>query len=111
MSVSPTTVRTVTAPPVATERMAHFSRIPSGTQYRRGETVKACVTLADGLSNPPLPQELIRFCQERMAAYKYPRAVEIVPELPKTLSGKILRYQLREEASSDGRGRKTSGAF
>jgi long-chain acyl-CoA synthetase len=59
----------------------------------RGETVKAVVSLKDGYS---LTQgELTAFCKERMAAYKYPRLVEFVPELPKTLTGKILRRALR----------------
>ena len=59
----------------------------------RGETVKAYVSLAPGVAAEP--QELIEFCKIRMAAYKYPRSVEIVDELPKTVSGKILRRELR----------------
>jgi long-chain acyl-CoA synthetase len=42
------------------------------------------------------PEELIAHCKERMAAYKYPRQVEIIDELPKTVTGKILRRELRE---------------
>ena len=49
----------------------------------RGETVKAFVSLKAG--RRPTPDELIAFCKERMAAYKYPRQVEIVDELPKTV--------------------------
>ncbi len=75
----------------------------------RGETVKAFVTLADGLDDPPSPADLIEFCQQRMAAYKYPRSVEIVTELPKTLSGKILRRQLREVASAPVQRDKAGG--
>jgi long-chain acyl-CoA synthetase len=41
------------------------------------------------------PEELIDFCRQRMAAYKYPRLVEIIDELPKTVTGKILRRELR----------------
>jgi long-chain acyl-CoA synthetase len=59
----------------------------------RGETVKAFVSLKDGESADP--DELIAFCRERMAAYKYPRQVEILAEIPKTATGKILRRQLR----------------
>ncbi|WP_425484964.1 AMP-binding enzyme [Amycolatopsis anabasis] len=40
-------------------------------------------------------QQLIAYCKERLAAYKYPRAVEVLDELPKTVSGKILRRELR----------------
>jgi long-chain acyl-CoA synthetase len=62
----------------------------------RGESVKAYVSLKPG-APPPAPEELIAFCRERMAAYKAPRAVEILPELPKTATGKLLRRQLREQ--------------
>jgi long-chain acyl-CoA synthetase len=59
----------------------------------RGETVKAFVSLREGGS--ATPDELIAFAKERMAAYKYPRSLEIVDELPKTVTGKILRRALR----------------
>lgn len=59
----------------------------------RGESVKAFVSIRPGAG--AAPDELIAFCKERMAAYKYPRAVEIVDEIPKTASGKILRRSLR----------------
>jgi len=64
----------------------------------RGETVKALVTVSEKYQGKIGAEELIGFCRERMAAYKYPRIVEIVSELPKTLSGKILKRQLREGA-------------
>lgn len=59
----------------------------------RGETVKAIVSLKAGMKVES--QELVEFCRARMAAYKYPRCVEIREELPKTASGKILRRALR----------------
>ena len=59
----------------------------------RGETVKAFVSLKEGRSADA--DELIAFCRERMAAYKYPRQVEILDEIPKTATGKILRRELR----------------
>lgn len=62
----------------------------------RGETVKAFVSLRPGASADP--GDLVSFCKQRMAAYKYPRAVEIVDELPKTASGKILRRSLRDQS-------------
>jgi acyl-coenzyme A synthetase/AMP-(fatty) acid ligase len=46
-------------------------------------------------------EELIAYGRETMAAYKYPRMVEIIDELPKTTTGKILRRQLREWPSPD----------
>jgi long-chain acyl-CoA synthetase len=60
----------------------------------RGETVKAFVSLKPGQDADA--DELIAFCKERMAAYKYPRQVELVDELPKTVTGKILRRELRQ---------------
>ncbi|MFG2095207.1 class I adenylate-forming enzyme family protein [Streptomyces sp. NPDC048612] len=62
----------------------------------RGESVKAYVSLRPGTSADPA--ELAAYCKERLAAYKYPRAVEILAELPKTTSGKILRRELRHRA-------------
>ncbi|OKJ97001.1 acyl-CoA synthetase [Streptomyces sp. CB03234] len=62
----------------------------------RGETVKAYVSLRPGASAEPA--ELSAYCEQRLAAYKYPREVEILPELPKTTSGKILRRELRYPA-------------
>ncbi|MDX6723551.1 MAG: long-chain acyl-CoA synthetase, partial [Solirubrobacteraceae bacterium] len=62
----------------------------------RGETVKAFVSLKDGASADEA--ELIAFCRERMAAYKYPRAIAFVDELPKTATGKILRRELRNRS-------------
>jgi long-chain acyl-CoA synthetase len=59
----------------------------------RGESVKAFISLRPGVESTP--EELIAFCKENMAAYKYPRQVEILDELPKTLTGKILRRNLR----------------
>jgi len=59
----------------------------------RGETVKAFVSLRPG--STATPEELIAFARERMAAYKYPREVEIVSEIPKTATGKLLRRAMR----------------
>jgi long-chain acyl-CoA synthetase len=59
----------------------------------RGETVKAVVSLKPGAQTTP--DALVAYCKERMAAYKYPRIVEIMDDLPKTLTGKILRRELR----------------
>jgi long-chain acyl-CoA synthetase len=67
----------------------------------RGETVKAFVALRDGLEGPVTPDDIIAFCKSRMAAYKYPREVEFVPEIPKTLTGKFLRRALREQEKAE----------
>ncbi len=64
----------------------------------RGETVKAFISLKSGAT--VTEEEVIDFCRSRMAAYKYPRMVEIVDEIPKTTSGKILRRELRVTGSA-----------
>lgn len=64
----------------------------------RGETIKAVISLKPGAQ--VTPDELRAFARERMAAYKYPRVVEIMDELPKTPSGKIMRRLLQPMASA-----------
>jgi long-chain acyl-CoA synthetase len=59
----------------------------------RGETVKAFVSMKAGAS--ATPEELIAFCQPQMAAYKRPHKIEILEDLPKTVTGKILRRMLK----------------
>lgn len=59
----------------------------------RGETVKAFVSLRSGAT--ATAEDLIAFAKERMAAYKYPRHVEFLDEIPKTVTGKLLRRELR----------------
>jgi long-chain acyl-CoA synthetase len=59
----------------------------------RGETVKAFVSVVPGAE--VTAEEIIEFCRERMAAYKYPRQVTFLGELPKTATGKFLRRELR----------------
>ena len=60
----------------------------------RGETVKAYVSLRAGCA--ATAKELIVYCKDRMAAYKYPRELIVLEELPKTVTGKILRRALRD---------------
>lgn len=63
----------------------------------RGETVKAYIVLKAGYSGKVTEEDIINFCRERIAAYKVPRIVEFRMQLPKTLVGKILRKDLKEE--------------
>jgi len=74
-------------------REAAVVGIPDGY---RGETVKAYISLRPGAEEDP--DALAAYCKERLAAYKYPRQVEILPDLPKTASGKILRRELRSRS-------------
>ncbi len=63
----------------------------------RGQVVKAFIILADGRNgSPALAEEIQDFCKDLTAPYKYPRVIEFVSELPKTISGKIRRVELRE---------------
>jgi long-chain acyl-CoA synthetase len=65
----------------------------------RGETVKAFVSLK---AEQTVDQaELQAFCKQRLAAYKYPRSIEFMNELPKTVTGKILRRELRDAEVSE----------
>jgi acyl-CoA synthetase (AMP-forming)/AMP-acid ligase II len=50
------------------------------------------------------PDELVAWCRERMANFKVPRRVEVVSALPLNPSGKVMKFQLREEAARPGRG-------
>jgi acetyl-CoA synthetase len=64
---------------------------------RRGHVVKAFVVLAAGYEPADeLAEEIKAFVRERLSAYAYPRLVEFVDGLPKTLTGKIRRVELRE---------------
>jgi acyl-coenzyme A synthetase/AMP-(fatty) acid ligase len=45
----------------------------------------------------PAPAELVEFCRERLAAFKRPRQVVFVDDLPKTATGKIQRFKLRDD--------------
>ena len=60
---------------------------------RLGEEVRAVVALKPGQT--ATAEDLIAFCKERMAAYKYPRSVEFRETLPKGPTGKVLKKELR----------------
>jgi acyl-CoA synthetase (AMP-forming)/AMP-acid ligase II len=63
-----------------------------------GERPKAFVTLNEGTT--ATPEELITFCRDRLAHYKCPDAIELGP-LPKTSTGKIQKFRLRDRARTD----------
>ena len=66
----------------------------------RGNVVKAFVMLAEGYEpTEALTRELQDHVKNTTAPYKYPRIIEYVKELPKTISGKIMRRELRERPS------------
>ena len=70
----------VTAPPDAT----------------RGQTIKATIVLTEGTeASPKLKHEILAYVRKNMAAYKWPKIIEFTKELPKTISGKIRRVEIR----------------
>jgi len=68
-----------------------------------GESPKAFVVPASGDPNDPdaTSDQLVEFCRERIANYKVPREIEFVASLPKTATGKIQKYELREQEWAD----------
>jgi 2-aminobenzoate-CoA ligase len=67
----------------------------------RGMVVQAYVVLREGAAaDPAKAAELQDFTKASIAPYKYPRVIEFVSELPKTISGKTQRYRLRQMAGA-----------
>ncbi|MDT3698530.1 MAG: benzoate-CoA ligase family protein [Thermincola sp.] len=63
---------------------------------------KAFVVLREGLeATPELAKELSQFVKNKIAPYKFPRWIKFVPELPKTATGKIQRFKLRQLDSAE----------
>ena len=74
------------------------SAVVSSPDAIRGEVVKAFVVLKPGQTgSDDLVRELQEHCKRVTAAYKYPRKIEFVTSLPKTVSGKIRRIELRNK--------------
>jgi long-chain acyl-CoA synthetase len=65
----------------------------------KGEKVKAAIVLKDGLTCTK--EEILAFCNEKMANYKVPNSVTFVEELPKSATGKILKRILRDQETKD----------
>ncbi|MEP6663872.1 MAG: AMP-binding protein, partial [Verrucomicrobiota bacterium] len=67
--------------------------------HERGQLVKAFVVLrAEATASEELIHELQHHCRQAAAPYKYPREIEFVKELPKTISGKTRRAELRKKS-------------
>ena len=65
---------------------------------RLGEVGAAYVVARPGTSLDPA--EIVAWCRERMANYKAPRTVHVVDALPRNASGKVLKFELRQPAST-----------
>ncbi|MGW0583689.1 FAD-linked oxidase C-terminal domain-containing protein, partial [Streptomyces sp. NPDC002920] len=87
-------------------REAAVVGVPDGY---RGETVKAYISLRPGADADA--DTLTAYCKDRPAAYRYPRQVEILPDLPKTASGKILRRELRSRTHDSQRRNEVKGRW
>jgi len=73
------------------------SAVVSSPDDERGEIVKAFIILtSDNKPSETLVKELQNYVKKVTAPYKYPRKIEFVETLPKTVSGKIRRVELRE---------------
>jgi len=82
------------------------SAVIASPDEMRGEIVKAYVILAPGYTgSPALVTEIQEFVKKQTAPYKYPREIQFVTELPKTISGKIRRVELREMEQKKKSGR------
>lgn len=78
----------------------------------RGKAVKATVVLSEGFApSEELTRELQKWVKNKTAPYKFPRVIEYVEELPRTVNGKIRRVAIRQadEAASQGEGSVTEG--
>ncbi len=72
---------------------------------RRGNVVKAFIVLADGHEpSDELAADIKSHVRDHLSAYAYPRLIEFVPDLPKTLTGKIRRIELRQQEQARARG-------
>ena len=60
------------------------------------EKPKAFVVLNDDVDTATITQDLQEFVKDRIGKWKYPRWIEIVDDLPKTATGKIQRFKLRD---------------
>ena len=70
----------------------------------RGETVKAFIVPREGESLTE--KEVVAYCKEKLAAYKVPKQIEFVKDLPKSAIGKVLRRELREMEENKAREKK-----
>ncbi len=78
------------------------SAVVASPHQVRGYTVKAFVMLREGVQpGKELAEELFRFSEKSLAKYKVPRIIEFPKRLPKTISGKIRRVELRANEAKD----------
>ena len=77
------------------------SAVVASPDKMRGNIVKAFVVLDEGhVASGELASELQEYVRNATAPYKYPREIEFLEEIPKTISGKIRRNKLREREAA-----------
>ena len=91
----------ITGPEVEIALLAHQAVVECAVvgvpDAQRGSLVKAFVVLQQGIfGDETLVKQLQDFVKKSIAPYKYPRVLEFVDSLPKTETGKIQRFKLRE---------------
>ena len=96
----------IAGPEVEQALLGHPDVVEAGVvaapDAERGTIVKAYVVLRpDAAADPAKAAELQAFTKQAIAPYKYPRAVEFVDALPRTNTGKIQRYRLRQRAAEN----------
>jgi feruloyl-CoA synthase len=64
-----------------------------------GETVVACIVPREGQA--PTPEELKEFLADKLANYKIPKLFQLVDQLPHTPTGKVMKFQLRNQLAAD----------
>jgi enamine deaminase RidA (YjgF/YER057c/UK114 family) len=104
----------VSGPEVENVLLAHASvaecAVVGVPDAARGQLVTAFVVVSAGAEgSPSLAKELQEYVKSQLAPYKYPRAVEFVTALPRTLTGKIQRFRLRHADPQAG-GPESAGA-
>ncbi|HZB83266.1 MAG TPA: AMP-binding protein [Rubrobacteraceae bacterium] len=92
----------ISGPEVESALMEHEAvgecAVVASPDEERGNIVKAFVVPGEGIErDEELIEELQAFVKGRIAPYKYPRAIEFIDELPKTQTGKVQRFRLREQ--------------
>jgi 2-aminobenzoate-CoA ligase len=98
----------IAGPEVEEALLAHGDVVECGVvgvpDAARGQLVKAYVVLAPGVTaTPELARTLQDFVKTQIAPYKYPREIEFVDALPRTNTGKLQRFRLRELSDDGGR--------
>jgi benzoate-CoA ligase len=73
-----------------------------GVSTDAGSRIAAFIEAVDGSGDDDLANELRSWCKDRLRRYEYPHVITFVESLPRTLTGKVQRFALREWAADEG---------